>query len=394
MAKMAFRWTTIAMACLATAAATTASAQETIKIGFLAPLSGQFAQNGKQMVAGLKYFLQQNGTDVAGKRIELIIRDDGGVADQAKRIAQELIVNEKVAILAGFNVTPVALAVAPLSAQAKIAQIVTAAGASVIPERSPYIVRTFFTVAQAAAPMGTWAATSGINKVVTMVSDYAPGYDAEKAFSDAYKAKGGEILDALRIPLQNPDFAPFLQRARDAKPDALFLFVPGNFAGPFARQYVERGLGTSGMRLIGTGDITDDDVLNEMGDAMLGVITAHQYSAAHPSAKNKAFVDGIAKMNGGLRANFVAVASYDGMRLIYDALAKTGGNADGDALIAAMKGMAWESPRGPISIDPDTRDIVQNIYMREVKKVDGQLYNVEFATIEAVKDPVKAANTK
>lgn len=369
---------------------TAAHAQETIKIGFLAPLTGQFAQNGRQMVAGLKYFLEENGTDVAGKKIEVIIRDDGGSPEQAKRIAQELVVNAKVSILAGFNVTPVALAVAPLSAEAKIPQIVMAAGTSIITERSPYIARTFFTLPQAAVPIATWAASNGIKKVVTMVSDYAPGYDAEKAFTEEYKAKGGEVVEALRIPLQNPDFSPFLQRARDAKPDAIFLFVPGNFAGAFARQYVERGLNNSGIKLIGTGDITDDDVINSMGDAMLGVITAHQYSAAHPSEKNKAFVQGIAKMNPGLRANYVAVAAYDGMRLIYDALKKTGGKTGGDVLIDAMKGMAWESPRGPISIDPETRDIVQNVYIREVKKVGGELYNVEFTTFDAVKDPVKA----
>lgn len=369
-----------------------ASAQQApIKIGFSVPLTGPFAANGKQMMAGLQYFLQENGTSVAGKKIEVVIRDDGSVPDQAKRIAQELIVNEKVSILAGFNLTPVALAVAPLSAQAKIPMIVMASGTSSVTERSPYIARTFFTLAQASEPMGTWAATNGIRKVVTMVSDYAPGHDAEKSFSDAYKAKGGQIVEALRIPLQNPDFAPFLQRARDAKPDAIFLFVPGNFAGPFARQYVERGLNGSGIKLIGTGEITDDDSLEAMGDAMLGVITTHQYSAAHPSAKNKAFVEGMSKMNTGLRANFVAVAAYDGMRLIYNALAKTNGNAEGDALIAAIKGMSWESPRGPVSIDPETRDIVQNIYVREVRRVGTQLYNIEFATIEAVKDPVKAA---
>lgn len=369
---------------------TAAHAQETIKIGFLAPLTGQFAQNGRQMVAGLKYFLEENGTDVAGKKIEVIIRDDGGSPEQAKRIAQELVVNAKVSVLAGFNVTPVALAVAPLSAEAKIPQIVMAAGTSIITERSPYIARTFFTLPQVAVPIATWAASNGIKKVVTMVSDYAPGYDAEKAFTEEYRAKGGEVVEALRIPLQNPDFSPFLQRARDAKPDAIFLFVPGNFAGAFARQYVERGLNNSGIKLIGTGDITDDDVINSMGDAMLGVITAHQYSAAHPSELNKAFVQGIAKMNPGLRANYVAVAAYDGMRLIYDALKKTGGKTGGEVLIDAMKGMAWESPRGPISIDPETRDIVQNVYIREVKKVDGELYNVEFATFNAVKDPVKA----
>ena len=246
-------------------------AQETVRIGFTAPITGQFAQNGKEMIAAAKFFLEENGASVAGKKIELIIRDDGGVPDQAKRIAQEFIVNDKVAVLAGFNVTPVALAVAPLSAEAKVPQIVMAAGTSVITERSPYIVRTFFTLAQATVPIATWAAKNNIKKVVTMVSDYAPGRDAEKAFSDEFTSNNGKIVKSARIPLQNPDFAPFLQRARDAAPDAIFLFVPGNFAGAFARQYVERGLNTSKIRLIGTGDITDDAVLNDMGDPMLGV---------------------------------------------------------------------------------------------------------------------------
>jgi branched-chain amino acid transport system substrate-binding protein len=367
-----------------------AMADGTIRIGFLAPLSGPFTQNGKQMVAGLNYFMKENGNSVAGRKIEVIVRDDGGQPDAAKRIAQELIINDKVSVLAGFNVTPVALAVAPLSAEAKIPMIVTAAAGSVVTARSPYIARTFFTLPQAAVPMGTWAANNGIKKVVTMVSDYVPGVDAERAFTEEFKAHGGQITESLRIPLQNPDFAPFLQRASDAKPDAIFLFVPGNFAGPLARQYVERGLAQSGIKLIGTGDITDDDVLNRMGDAMLGAITSHQYSAAHDSPKNKAFVQGISEMNNGMRANYVAVATYDGMALLYEALRRTDGNTDGEGLIKAMKGMSLESPRGPIFIDPATRDIVQNIYIREVKRVDNELYNIEFETVEAVKDPGKS----
>jgi branched-chain amino acid transport system substrate-binding protein len=371
---------------------TSASADGAVKIGFLAPLTGPFTQNGKQMVAGLNYFLRTNGNSVAGNKIEVVVRDDGGQPDTAKRIAQELIVNENVSLLAGFNVTPVALAVAPLSAEAKIPMVVTAAAGSVVTERSPYIVRTFFTLPQAAAPMGEWAAENGIKTVVTMVSDYVPGLDAEKAFSREFAARGGQIVESLRIPLQNPDFAPFLQRASDAKPDAIFLFVPGNYAGPLARQYVERGLNRSGIKLIGTGDITDDDVLNGMGDAMLGAITSHQYSAAHATAENKAFVEGVASMNGGMRANYVAVATYDGMSLIYEALRRTGGKTDGDTFIEAVKGMRLESPRGPISIDPATRDIVQNIYIREVKRQNNELYNIEFATIKAVKDPAKVGN--
>src|SRR5580692_10001521 len=365
-----------------------ARAEDTVKIGFIAPSTGQFSQIGNMMIAGAKYFVQENGTSVAGKKIELIIRDDGGQPDNAKRIAQEFIVNDKVAVLAGFTFTPVALAVAPLATEAKIPQVVMAAGTSIITEKSPYIARTFYTIAQTAVPMAQWAAKNGVTKVVTLVSDYAPGYDAEKVFSEEFKKNGGEIVANVRVPVQNPDFAPYLQRARDANPDGIFVFIPGNFAGTFARQYAERGMNATGIKLLGDIGVTDDDLLNAMGDPALGLITAGPYSAAHPSPENKAFVAGFTKF-AGKRPNQMSESVYDGMRLIYEALKKTNGDTDGDKLIAAMKGMKWESPRGPISIDPETRDIVQNIYIRKVEKVDGELYNVEFETFPAVKDPIK-----
>src|SRR5678816_2459589 len=333
----------------------------------------------------------QHGTTVAGKKVEVIVKDDAAVPDNTKRIAQELIVNDKVNFIAGFGVTPAALAAAPLATQAKVPLIVMAAGTSIITERSPYIARTSFTLAQSSVIIADWALKNNIKKVVTMVSDYAPGADAEKSFSDRIKANGGEIATAIRVPLANPDFAPFLQRAADAKPDALFIFVPSGQGGTFVKQYVERGLDKAGIKLIGPGDVTDDDLVNGMGDQVIGTVTAHLYSAAHPSPMNKAWVEAFKKANNGLRPNFMAVSGYDGMQLMYDALKKTGGKTDGDSLIAAMKGAKWESPRGPISIDPETRDIVQNIYIRKVEKVGGELYNVEFATFEAVKDPVKAA---
>jgi branched-chain amino acid transport system substrate-binding protein len=373
---------------------TAAGAQETVKIGFSAPLTGSFAENGKQMVAALKLYAEQNGSTVAGRKIEVILRDDGGVPDQAKRIAQEFVVQSKVAVLAGYNPTPVALAVAPLSAEAKIPQIVTGSSASVTTQRSPYIVRTFSTQAQITVPMAQWALKNGIKRVVTFVSDYAPGLETEKAFIEAFKAGGGEIVESVRVPLQALDFAPFLQRARDAKPDALFAWVPGGLAGSFVRQYAERGLQSSGIRLIGPGDITDDDILNTLGEPMLGITTALQYSAAHESEKNKAFVAGFERVGNGLRPDHVGVAVYDCMHLIYAALEKTGGNPNGDALLAAMKGMAWESPRGPIAIDPDTRDIIQDVYIRRVERRNGQLYNIEFDKYPAVKDPFKAAAAK
>jgi branched-chain amino acid transport system substrate-binding protein len=315
------------------------------------------------------------------------------VPDNTKRIAQDLIVNDKVTFLAGFGVTPAALAVAPLASEGKTPEIVTAAGTSIITEKSPYIARTSFTLAQSTVPMADWAAANGIKKVVSMVSDYAPGADAEKSFKDEFTKKGGQVLETIRFPLANPDFAPFLQRAADQKPDAIFVFVPEQ-GGIFVKQFVERGLDKAGIRIIGPGDVTDDDLLNGMGDAVTGTITAHFYSADHDSPANKAFVAAFKAANGGMRPNFMAVSAYDGMNLIYEALKKTAGKTDGDSLIAAAKGLAWESPRGPVSIDPDTRDVVQNIYIRKVEKKNGELFNVEFATFPNVKDPIKAAAAK
>jgi branched-chain amino acid transport system substrate-binding protein len=383
-----------ALAALWLSAADSGFAQDTVKIGFILPMTGQQQSTGKQESAAIKLFMAQHGDTVAGKKIELIIRDDSAVPDNTKRIAQELIVNDKVAFVAGFGITPAALAVAPLSKESKTLEIVTAAGTSIITERSPYIARTSFTMAQSTVPMADWAADNGIKKVVTMISDYGPGIDSEQSFTAEFKKKGGEVLEAIRFPLASPDFAPFLQRAADQKPDAIFVFVPSGQGGIFVKQFVERGLDKAGIKLIGPGDTMDDDLLNGMGDAVIGTVTAHMYSADHDSATNKAFVAAFEKANGGMRPNFMAVSAYDGMHLIYEALKKTGGKTDGDTLIDAMKGMAWESPRGPISIDPQTRDIVQNIYIRKVEKKNGQLYNVEFATFATVKDPIKAAEQK
>ena len=376
-------------ATLIAGAVVSGSALAQVKVGLILPMTGQQASTGKQIEAAVRLYMSQNGSTVAGKTIELIVRDDGAVPDNTKRIAQELIVNDKVSFIAGFGVTPAALAAAPLATQAKVPEIVMAAGTSIITERSPYIVRTSFTLAQSSVVIADWAAKNGIKKVVTLVSDYAPGADAQNSFKEAFAKGGGQVVAELKVPLAAPDFAPFLQRARDAAPDAIFVFVPSGQGGTFAKQYAERGLDKAGIKLIGPGDVTDDDLLNGMGDAVLGAVTAHLYSASHPSAKNKEFVAAFKKMHNNLRPNFMAVGGYDGMHLIYEALKKTNGSTDGDALINAMKGMKWESPRGPISIDPETRDIVQNIYIRKVEKVGGELYNVEFATFANVKDPGK-----
>jgi branched-chain amino acid transport system substrate-binding protein len=379
---------TIAIGAVAAAAfglaAASAHAQSTVKIGALLPMTGPQQSTGVQIAAAIRLYMAQHGNTVAGRKIQVIVKDDGAVAEASKRLAQELIVNEKVDFLAGFGVTPTAVAVSPLATEAKVPQIVMAAGTSSVTERSPYVVRTSFTLAQSSVIMAEWALKNGIKKVVSMVSDFAPGIDSENFFKDAFLRGGGEIAQLIRIPLANPNFAPFLQRARDAKPDAVFIFVPSGQGGIFVRQFLERGLDKAGIRIIGPGDVTDDDLLNGMGDQVIGTVTAHMYSAYHPSPLNKEYVAAIRRANN-MRPNFMSVGGYDGMHLIYEALKKTGGRTDGDSLIAAMKGMAWQSPRGPISIDQETRDIVQNIYMRKVEKLDGELYNVEFATFEAVK---------
>src|SRR4030081_3715487 len=365
-----------------------AQAEETVKTGLILPMTCGQASTGKQIDNSVKLYMQQKGDTVAGKKIEVILKDDGAVPDNTKRLAQELIVNDKVNFIAGFGVTPAGLAAAPLVTQAMVPEIVMAAGTSIITERSPYIVRTSFTLPQSATIIGDWAAKNGIKKVATLTSDYAPGNDALTFFKENFTAGGGEIVEEVKVPLANPDFAPFLQRMKDSKPDAVFVFVPAGQGGSFMKQYAERGLDKSGIKVIGPGDVMDDDLLAGMGDAALGTVTAHLYSAAHPSAKNKEFVAAYKKAFNQ-RPGFMAVGGYDGNHLIYGALEKTGGKSDGGGVIEAMKGMKWESPRGPISIDPETRDIVQNIYIRKVEKVDGELYNVEFQTFEAVKDAGK-----
>ena len=379
-----------AMALAAGLAALPAGAQDNVfKIGLVLPMTGQQATTGRQIEAAVRLYMAQNGDTVAGKKVQLIVKDDTSLPDVTRRLAQELVVNDKVNVLAGMGITPSAMATAPLATQSKTPLVVMAAATSSITEASPYIVRTSFTLPQVSVALADWAPKNGIKKVVTLVSDYGPGIDAEKYFNQRLTFNGGQVTDALRVPLRNPDFAPFLQKVRDAKPDALFVFVPSGAGAAVMKQFLERGMDKAGIKLIGTGDVTDDDQLNDMGDGALGVVTSHHYSAAHPSPMNKKFVEAFEKANKGLRPNFMAVGGYDGMRVIYEALKTTKGAGGGDALLAAMKGQVFESPRGKVFIDAQTRDIVQDVYLRKVERVNGQLFNVEFDVIKDVKDPGK-----
>ena len=367
-----------------------AVAQDNVfKIGLVLPMTGQQATTGRQIEAAARLYMAQNGDMVGGKKVQLIIKDDTSLPDVTRRLAQELVVNEKVNVLAGMGITPSAMATAPLATQSKTPLVVMAAATSSITEASPYVVRTSFTLPQVSVALADWAPKNGIKKVVTLVSDYGPGIDAEKFFNQRLTFNGGQVTEALRVPLRNPDFAPFLQKVRDAKPDALFVFVPSGAGAAVMKQFLERGMDKAVIKLIGTGDVTDDDQLNEMGDGALSVVTSHHYSAAHPSPMNKKFVEAFEKANKGLRPNFMAVGGYDGMRVIYEALKTTKGAGGGDALLAAMKGQIFESPRGKVFIDAQTRDIVQDVYLRKVERVNGQLYNVEFDVIKDVKDPGK-----
>ena len=364
--------------------------EDRFRIGLLLPLTGPFTTTGRQLEAGARLYLARHGSTVAGKKVELIVRDDTGLPDSSKRLAQELLVNDKVHVLAGFGLTPQAFATAPLATQSRTPMVVMSAATSSITKASPYIVRSSFTVPQVVTALADWAWKDGLRRVVSLVTDYAPGIDSETYFKDRFVANGGTLVETLRVPLRNPDFAPFLQKVRDLQPEALFAFVPSGAGSSLMKQFAERGLAQAGIRMIAEGSVTDDDILNDMGDVAIGIVTAHHYSAAHDSAVNRTFVEAYQKTYQGARPNFMAVGAYDGMRVICEALKATRGDTAGEALLAAMKGQIFESPRGPMYIDAQTRDVVHNIYIRRVEKHRGELFNVEIATQQDVKDPGKA----
>jgi branched-chain amino acid transport system substrate-binding protein len=374
-----------------------AQADQTIKIGFITSYSGLNGNLGPYMEKAARLYMKQHEKDLPkGTKVELLVRDDTGTnPDKAKQLAQELIVRDKVQMLAGVIFTPNALAIAPLATEAKVPFIIMNAGTSMITTRSPYIARVSFTLWQSTYPLGQWAAKK-FKTAYTMVSDFGPGIDAEEAFVKGFKEAGGNVIGTVRVPVNNPDFAPFMQRVRDAKPQALMVFVPaGVTATAVMKNYNDLGLPKAGVKLIGPGDITTDEELENMGEVAIGALTVHHYSAAATRPANKAFVAAWKKEYGAKETpNFIAAAGYDGMDAIYYALKEQGGKFDPEATMGLLKKYKNpNSPRGPIAIDPDTRDIVQDEYLREVKKVNGQLQNVELETIEKqVKDPWKTFN--
>ena len=382
----------LAAAFLATAPA---GAQDTIKIGLILPYSGQFADTGNQLDNAIKLYVKQHGDTVAGKKLEFIRKDVGGIApDTAKRLAQELVVRDKVDLLAGFVLTPNALAAGDISEQAKKFMVVMNAATSIITTKSQYMIRTSLTTPQLNDSLGQWAYRNGIRKIYTMASDFGPGIDAEGAFTRAFKEAGGEVVGSVKMPVANPDFSAFVQRAKDLNPESIYIWVPGG-AQPAAlgKTLAERGIDPKKIKVLGQGELTEDQALKSMGDAALGIITAFHYDPTHDSAMNKKFVKDYNEAYGR-NPDIFSIGGWDGMHAIYEALKKTGGKTDGETLVAAAKGLAWESPRGPISIDPETRDIVQTVYIRRVEKVGDKIQNVEFDKIENVKDPVKAQMKK
>jgi branched-chain amino acid transport system substrate-binding protein len=376
---------------LGLALSTGAMAQDTVKIGVILPYSGPFADAANQLDAGIKLYMQKNGDTVAGKKIEVIRKDSTGPnPDEAKRLAQELVVRDGVDILAGFALTPEALGAASVATEAKKMLVVMNAATSIITEQSPYIVRASVTIPQLQQAFGRWAyEKGGVKKAYTLVADYGPGHDAEKAFATGFTAAGGEIIGADKTPVANPDFSAFVQRVKDANPEAVFIFIPGG-AQPAAmgKALAERGLTPPAVKILAQGELTHPEALESMGETARGIITSYHFVMESTEPVNAEFVKAYRDANNGRSPDLFSYGGYDGMHLIYEALKKTNGDASGDALVAAAKGMSWQSPRGPVSIDPETRDIVQNVYVREVKEVDGKLQNVLIDTIPNVKDPL------
>ncbi|KQP19750.1 ABC transporter substrate-binding protein [Pseudorhodoferax sp. Leaf265] len=379
-----------ALACIAGSA----HAQDALKIGLIGTYSGPYADYGRQFDAGVALYLKEHGGKIAGRTVEVVKKDTGGAnPDASKRIAQELIVRDKVQILTGLDFSPNAYAVAAVATQAKIPTVVMNASSSGITAASPYVARLSFTVQQVSDPMARWMLKNGTKEAYVVVADYAPGTDSLTAFKKAFEQGGGKVVGELKTPMSNPDFSAYVQRIKDAKPQSVFFFFPSGVMPPaFLKVWKERGMDEAGIKLYATGEATDDSYLDATGDVALGLVTSHHYSFAHPSAKNQKFVkDFEAQFGSTMRPSYFAVTAYDAMAAIDLALKKTGGDASGDKVMEALKGLQFESPRGPIEIDAATRDIVQTVYIRKTEKANGKLVNVEFDKFDRVKDPAKEA---
>ncbi|MFO6421560.1 ABC transporter substrate-binding protein [Hylemonella sp. W303a] len=369
-------------------------ANEALKIGLIGTYSGPYADYGRQFDAGVALYLKESGGKFAGRAVEIIRKDTGGAnPDASKRYAQELVVRDKVEILTGLDFSPNAYAVASVANQAKVPVVVMNASSSGITTASPYVARLSFTVQQVSDPMARWMLKQGIRESYVVVADYAPGVDSLTAFKKAFEQGGGKVVGELRTPMSNPDFSAYVQRIKDAKPQSVFFFFPSGVMPPaFLKVWKERGMDALGIKLFATGEATDDSYLEATGDVALGLITSHHYSYHHASAKNKKFIKDFETQFGSrMRPSYFAVAAYDAMAAIDLALKKTGGDTAGDKVMEALKGMRLESPRGPIEIDPLTRDIVQTVYIRRTESVGGKLVNVEFDQFDRVKDPAKEA---
>ena len=362
-----------------------AAGADTIKVGVIGPMSGPFALYGQNFKMGIDAWVAEHGSKVGDHQVEFIYRDEGTPNPARSRaLAQELLVKDKAQYLAGAYFTPDAMAIAPLLGEAKVPLVVMNAATSSITTKSPYIVRTSFTMWQNAVPAAKVAKARGARKVAIAVSDYGPGLDAEAAFRKTFEAEGGTVVEAIRMPLSTTDFAPIMQRIKDSGADTIFTFLP---SGPptlgFVKAYIDNGLKASGIRLMSTGDVVPEPDLPAIGDAGIGILSTYHYSVSHDSPQNKAFLDQIVKDGGNAGdVTMTSVAAYDGARLIYKMIEGTDGQPDPDKAIAAVKGMQWESPRGPVSIDPETRHIRQNVYVREVAKSDGKLINKEIETFK------------
>ncbi len=370
-----------------------AQSADPVRIGLIASYSGPYADYGRQFDAGIALWLKENQARIAGRPVEILRRDTAGPApDLARRHAQELIVRDKVDLIAGLDFSPNAYAVATVATQARVPVLVLNASSSGLTAASPYLARVSFTVQQVSAPMATWMARQGIREAFTLVADYAPGHDAEAGFRRAFEAAGGKVTGSVRTPLANPDFTAYVQRIRDQRPPAVFVFLPSGVMPPaFLKVWRERGMEAAGIRLFATGEATDDSYLQATGDVALGLVTSHHYSYAHPSARNRAFVQAFEAEHGtALRPSYFAVAAYDCMVAYAAALARTGGDTGADRVMAALAGLKFESPRGPLEIDATTRDIVQTVYIRRVERVGGRLVNTEFDRFERMADPGRA----